>query len=146
MHHGRWGIYLMGQQKIYREPNNAARGLTAFGGVVFGDSQTAEIQWFVEAGLVYQGTFPGRDDDTINLGFAYGHINGRLINAQKNANKEEPDSEVEQSAETVIELNYAAQIAPWFLLSPGMQVIINPGADNHTPTALVLGLKTNLTF
>jgi porin len=145
-HHGRWGIYLMGQQKIYREPGNAARGLTAFGGVVFGDSQTAEIQWFVEAGLVYQGTFPGRDDDSINLGFAYGHINGRLINAQKNANDEEPGSEVEQSAESVIELNYAAQITPWFLLSPGMQVIINPRADSHTPTALVLGLKTNLTF
>jgi porin len=146
MHHGRWGLYLLGQQKVYREADNAARGLTVFGGVVFGDSQTAEIQWFVEAGLVYQGTFAGRDDDTVNLGFAYGHINGRLINAQKNANKDEPDSEVEQSAETVIELNYGAQITPWWLLSPGLQVIINPGADNGTPTALVLGLKTALTF
>ena len=113
---------------------------------MYGDSQTAEIQWFAEAGLVYQGTFPGRDDDTINLGFAYGHINGNLISAQKNANKDDPGSEVVQSAEAVVELNYGAQVTPWWLLSPGMQVIINPGADNGIPTALVLGLKTALAF
>jgi porin len=143
---GRWGIYVLGQQKVYREPGNAARGLTVFGGFVYGDSHTAEIQWFGEAGLVYQGTFPGRDDDTINLGFAYGHINGNLISVQKNANKDDPGSEVEQSAEAVVELNYGAQVTPWWLLSPGMQVIINPGADNGVPTALVLGLKTSVNF
>jgi porin len=53
---------------------------------------------------------------------------------------------VVQSAEAVIELNYGAQVTPWWLLSPGMQVIVNPGADNGTPTALVLGLKTTVNF
>src|SRR5262249_10989202 len=93
---GRWGLYLLGQQQIYAEATGSDRGLTLFAGVVFGDAHTAEIQWFVEAGLVYQGTFPGRDQDTVNLGFAYGHINGRLIAAEKDAG----GSEVVQSAES----------------------------------------------
>ena len=99
----------------------------------------ADIQ-VLEGGLVYQGTFAGRDDDSVSLGVAYGHINGRLINAQKNA------SEVEQSGEAVIELNYAAAVTPFFQLTPNLQIIVNPGADSDVPTALVLGLRSAVTF
>jgi porin len=143
---GRWGLWALGQQQVYREPGSTSRGLTVFGGFVLGDSHTAAIRWFVEGGLVYFGTFPGRDDDTVSLGVAYGHINGRTINAEKNANKDEPGSEVEQSGEAVIELNYAAQVTPFFHVTPNLQIIVNPGADSDVPTALVLGLRSAVTF
>jgi porin len=143
---GRWGLWALGEQRVYREPGSTSRGLTVFGGFVLGDSHTAEIRWFVEGGLVYQGTLPGRDSDKVNLGFAYGQINGRLINAEKNANKEEPGSEVEQSGEAVIELNYSAAVTPFLELAPGLQIIVNPGADSDVPTALVLGLRSHVTF
>ena len=139
---GRWGLYLLGQQQIYAEATGSDRGLALFAGVVFGDAHTAEIQWFVEAGLVYQGTFPGRDQDTVNLGFAYGHINGRLIDAEKDAG----GSEVVQSAESIVELNYGAQVTPWFTLRPGLQLVIHPDADSSTPTAVVLGVQSALQF
>ncbi|MFO1057530.1 MAG: carbohydrate porin [Dongiaceae bacterium] len=137
---GRWGLWALAQQRVYREPGSTSRGLTVFGGFVLGDSRTAEIRWFLEGGLVYQGTFAGRDDDSVSLGVAYGHINGRLINAQKNA------SEVEQSGEAVIELNYAAAVTPFFQLTPNLQIVVNPGADSDVPTALVLGLRSQITF
>lgn len=138
--HGRWGLYVLGQQLVYREAPDSARGLTVFAVAVFGDSRTAEIQWFAEAGLVYQGTFAGRDADTVDLGFAYGHINDRLIDAQKAAD------EPAQSAETVIELNYGAAATPWLHLRPGLQIVVDPGADADVPTALVLGLQSEVDF
>jgi porin len=144
--HGRWGLYFLGQQAVYREAANSSRGLTVFAGGEFGDPFTAEIEWFLEAGLVYQGTFAGRDNDTVNLAIVRGWINNRLIDAQEDADRLHPDSEVVQSAETVIELNYGAEITPWFTLRPGFQFVFDAGGYDNVPTAVVLGLQSSVTF
>jgi porin len=146
LRHGRWGIYVLGQQTVYREAPDSKRGLTLFIGAVFGDARTADIQYFAEVGLVYQGTFNGRDDDTINLAMAHGRINDRLIDAEREANSDAPGSTIVQSAETVIEVNYGAAITPWLDLRPGLQYIIDPGADDRTPDALVLDFQTAVKF
>jgi porin len=146
LRHGRWGVYVLGQQTVYREGPDSKRGLTLFIGAVFGDVHTALIQYFAEAGLVYQGTFKGRDDDTINLAMTHGRINSQLIDAEREANRDAPGSTIVQSAETVIEINYGAAITPWLELRPGLQYIIDPGADDHTPDALVLDFQTALKF
>ena len=146
LRHGRWGLYVWGQQTVYREAPDSKRGLTFFMGVEFGDVHTAPIQYFAEAGLVYQGTFKGRDDDTINLAIAHGRINDRLIDAEREANRAAPGSTTVQSAETVIEINYGAAITPWLDLRPGLQYIVDPGADDGTPDAVVFGFQTALKF
>ena len=120
--------------------------MTVFAGGEFGDPFTAEIEWFLEAGLVYQGTFAGRDNDTVNLALVRGWINNRLIDAQEDADQLHPDSEVVQSAETVIELNYGAEITPWFTLRPGFQFVFDPGGYDNVQTAVVFGLQSSVTF
>ena len=91
--------------------------------------------------LLYRGTFPGRDQDTIGPAVNQSRVSSQLISAQK-----DQGSVPIQSAETDIELNYRAQLTPWFALMPNLQFVIRPNADESIPTAVVLGLQAGLNF
>ena len=59
-----------------------------------------------------------------------------------------------RSAETVLELSYQAQLAPWLAVQPDFQYVFRPGggiADPNQPTrrlgdAAILGVRTAITF
>jgi porin len=138
---GRWGVYFLADQMIYRESADSDRGLTIFGVFVYAHPDTALLQYFWEAGLLYRGTFTGRDQDTIGLAVNQSRVSNQLISAQKAAG-----NVAVQSAETDIELNYRAQITPFFSLMPNLQYVIRPNGDETIPNAFVLGLQAGLTF
>ena len=50
--------------------------------------------------------------------------------------------------ESVVELSYQAQIAPWWVMQPDLQLVLHPGARLTAPTgdALVMGLRTAISF
>jgi porin len=48
--------------------------------------------------------------------------------------------------EYVAELNYGATLAPWLNLRPGLQYVWHPSGINEIPNALVIDLKTVITF
>ncbi len=83
---GRWGVYLLADQMIYRESPGSDRGLTIFGVFVYAHPDTALLQYFWEAGLLYRGTFPGRDQDTIGLAVNQSRVSNQLIGAQNTQN------------------------------------------------------------
>jgi len=143
---GRWGIYLLVDQMLFRESPGSERGLTAFGVFLYADPNTALLQYFWEAGLLYRGTFPGRDQDTIGLAVNQSRVSNQLVAAQNAQNGIMPGSVAVQSAETDIELNYRAQVTPWFSLMPNIQYIIQPNATPTIPNAFVLGLQAGLAF
>lgn len=130
---------------IYRESLGSDRGLTIFGVFVYAHPDTALLQYFWEAGLLYRGTYPGRDQDTIGLAANQSRVSNKLISAQKAQDAAVPGSVSVQSAETDIELNYRAQLTPWFSLMPNLQYVIRPNADKTIPDAFVLGLQAELT-
>ncbi len=59
-----------------------------------------------------------------------------------------------RSSETFIELTYQAVVTPWWTLQPDFQYVFSPGGgivDPNQPTkrvgdALILGLRTSITF
>jgi len=143
---GRWGLYVLADQMIYRDSPGGDRGLTVFAGFTYADPSTALLQYFWEVGLVKLGTFAGRDADSIGFALSQGLVSNSLIGAQNQANAGDPGSVDVQSYEMDIELNYRAQIAPWFTLLPNIQYVVRPGGITTTPNALVLGLQAGLTF
>ena len=143
---GRWGLYVLADQMIYRDSPGGDRGLTVFAGFTYADPSTALLQYFWEVGLVKLGTFAGRDADSIGFALSQGLVSNSLIGAQNQANAGDPGSVDVQSYEMDIELNYRAQIAPWFSLMPNIQYVVRPGGVTTTPNALVLGLQAGLTF
>ncbi len=143
---GRWGLCALADQMIYRDSPGADRGLTVFAGFTYADPSTALLQYFWEVGVVKLGTFAGRDDDSIGFAISQGLVSNSLTGAQNQANAANPGSADVQSYEMDLELNYRAQLAPWFSLMPNIQYVVRPGAVTTTPNALVLGLQAGLSF
>ena len=143
---GRWGFYAQAEQMLHRTAPGTDQGLTAFAVVAYGGPDTALLQYIWQAGFLQRGTFAGRDRDTIGLAVDQGRISSQLVGAQNFANALSPGSVGVQSAETTIELNYRAQLTPWFSLMPNIQFVIQPNGVNTIPDALVLGLQLKLTF
>jgi porin len=105
---------------IWREGGPSSnRGLTFFVGFTYADPSTAIIQYFWEAGLVKQDTFAGWDNDSIAFAVSQLLVSNSLVNAQNSVGV--------QSYEMNIELDYRAQIAPWFTLMPNLQFVVRPG-------------------
>jgi porin len=143
---GRWGFYGQADQMIYRAAPGTDRGLTAFAVLAYAAPDTAMLEYIAQVGLLQRGTFAGRDDDSIGLGISYSRISSTLVAAQNAANAASPGSVSVQSAETTIELNYRAQLTPWFSLMPNLQYVIRPNGVTTIPNAFVLGLQVRLTF
>ena len=106
------------------------------------------ISTMFEIGAVRRGTFAGRDRDTISAGFATENYNVRLQQLEATLQREGyavPSTVQDQ----VFEINYGLQATPWFVLRPGLQLVINPsgvkanagaGVINPPRNALVFGL------
>ena len=146
MARGRWGFYLQPDQTIYRPAPDSVRNLTLFAVFGYAGPGTALLQTYWQLGLVNKGTFAGRDHDTIGLAVNSSSISSQLIAAQTQANALAPGSVAVQSAETTIELNYRAQLSPWFSLMPNVQYVLQPNGVATIPNALVLGLQAKVTF
>ena len=142
---GRYGYWIQADHLIAGGAGSKARGAAVFAAYEFGDPQTALLTNFFDAGIVQHGTFPGRDHDTVALGYAYGNVNSRLRSLEESlrgAGQNVPLNGQEQIAE----LNYGVQLLPWLALRPGLQYVWHPSGDASIPNALVLDLSTAITF
>jgi porin len=130
---GNYGLYLLLDQMVYREGGaGSEQGLTPWAAFTFAPLQRVNtLPLFAAAGLVWQGLFPGRDDDTSNLGAYYGRFSDDLS---------------DRRFETVVELNHRFQVAPWLYVTPDLQYVIRPGGSDQEPDALVIGAEIGVDF
>lgn len=143
---GRSGTYVMADQVIERDSCDSHRFLRV--GVIAGiaDRATATYRYFVPTGGVRQGTFRHRDADYIAVLFAHGSINPRLTQYQEDRNMVAPASVGIQTYESIAEIDYDIQIAPWLSVRPNLQYVIRPGGTGTIPDAVVIGLHTGVAF
>ncbi|WMT75421.1 carbohydrate porin [Bradyrhizobium sp. Ash2021] len=142
---GRWGGWLQGEQMVYREPGSHNRGVTVFGVIAFGDQRTSQYTWTGAVGLVQKGV-ASRDDDYISVAVARVHLNGNSVLYQQGLNVVKPGSVNVATEETIYEINYGAQVTPWFLLRPNLQYIQRPGGTGVIPNTFVVGLTATVDF
>jgi porin len=142
---GRFGFWLLFDKLISGSAAKNRRGIALFGALEYGDPQTSELSVFADGGVIAHGTFAGRDDDTLSLGFAYADVNPRL-RALETSLQDSGFTVPLTEQEKMLELNYGARVAPWFELRPGVQYVINPSGERAIPNALVWALQGVLTF
>ncbi len=150
-HNGNWGLYGMVEAALYR--TGGSGGLFGFARIGGSPDDRNLISFYAEAGVTFKGLIPGRAGDTLGTSIGYARIG-------KNARRLDQDTQVfsgnplypVRSHETVLELTYQMQIAPWMTLQPDMQFVFNPGGrvfnDNGSvrPNALILGLRSAIIF
>jgi len=141
-----YAIYLNIEQEIWREPGTEMQGLGLFGHVAWMPPDRNFVTVSFEGGLHYLGAIPGRDRDALGLGVAYVGISDRVSAAVRDTNHRDQTSHREPDFEATIELVYRYQVAPWCSIQPHAQYVVQPGGTSERDNALILGLRTNITF
>jgi porin len=159
---GSYGFYFIVDQILYRQrgemvtatsgkddkmvsnkkdaAKKSGKGLNWFGRVGFEPQDQNFIGFYFDTGLTYKGLIPSRDNDTIGIAFDY---------AQLSRGAQQADivsGSVGVGAEMVLEVTYQAQITKWLSMQPDLQFVINPGGNQDLKNALVIGLRTAITF
>ncbi len=131
------GFYASIDQMLYREnagDDTDEQGLGMFFRYGFAHDDTNEVESFWSIGAQYLGLIPSRDDDVLGFGFAQGilsHDLRRLAGGDR---------------ESVYELYYSIPVHPWLVITPDLQYIVNPGADDSTRDAFVAGVRVQMSF
>lgn len=142
---GRGSVYALADQMIYRTEPGYDGGLMVLAGYVDADRSSSMFEQFGFLGLLLKGPFSSRPSDTVGLMGIVGKVNGRL-QAAEDQERSRGLAVAPQSTESVIEMNYGAQIVPWFRILPNLQIVMRPGATSLYQDAIVLGLKTDMQF
>ena len=154
-HRGNYGLYAVADHALYRTPGTEAGGLSGFLRFATVPRQDrSPVYVYLDAGLTWKGTFPGRDDDVVGLAFAWANLSNTLGGLDRDRIFFSGITQPIQSAEMALELTYQAPITPWLSIQPDFQYIIRPGGNAPDPrnpatplkNAVVLGLRTAITF
>jgi porin len=148
-HKGDWGLYGLADQTIWK---GDTRSLSVFLRGGFSPANRNLISSYVDGGFGLKGLFASRPDDQLTLGVAYAKISRDAVAADRDAALFNTPYAV-RSNEVVYELNYTAQITPWWTLQPDLQYIVRPngGQNPDDPArslnhAFVVGLRTTIAF
>ena len=126
------GWYLRGEAPIVKQDG---RELAGFFRIGTADGRYNMFDRFAAAGVKLSGFVRGRDADEVGLAFATA-FTSRGYRLANGAGK----------SESVAEITYRSQVAPWLALQPNLQYIRNPSADPTIKDALVVGLRGEVSF
>ena len=132
------GVYALAERSLYREPDDASQGLSAFIRYGVANDDINRLDYFLYAGAAYTGLIPGRDVDQLGFSVSNAHNGAKYLQSQRN------DGAAVDNSETVLELTYRTQITPWLALQPNLQYVINPNTNPQRGNATVLGVRFEL--
>ena len=114
------------------------------------------IDFFATAGVNWKGPFEERPDDTLALGVAHARLGSSVMRYGSDLVAFTGTGQKFRRSETILEATYAIRIAPWWVLQPDLQYVVNPGAGMPNPfngmsraplkNATIIGLRTGFIF
>ena len=129
---GLGNLYLIARQKVWEPETLSHRGIHLWTSFGYGwDEDIVTFPYYWNGGLVWQGPFGTRVEDTLALGFARGWYSESLAG---------------QSTETVLECAYNWYINDVLTLTPNLQYVLTPGGTGTIDDALILGLLSYITY
>jgi porin len=130
------GAYLSFDQFVYRERVDSDEGLGLFARFGWVDPDVNAVSLFWSFGFEYRGALPGRGQDGIGLG----------VHQQRGSDVYRNTVDADFHAETGLELYYRLRLLPWLELTPDLQYIHAPGGRTSAKDAVVVALRTRVTF
>jgi porin len=94
---------------------------------------------YFDTGVLFSGFVPGRANDTFGAAFGYGQISADAL-------RYDPDAGFSATYESVLELNYKAEICKGITLTPDFQYFWNPGAVTEVDHATVFGARATVSY
>jgi porin len=129
-----WGLWYNFDQFLWTEAGDPEQGVGVFGRFGYGGEPNI-FEQFYSFGVSGKGSIPDRDRDTWGVGYYHANINDVTLSA------------LNLHSEQGVELYYNIEIAPWFRVTPDLQVIINPGGGfQNRDVAIVYGIRAQMSF
>ncbi len=100
----------------------------------------------LDTGVNWRAPLPGRARDVLGLAFSHTVQSGRLRQLGRDVNRFTGTRDALPDHESVLELTYQVNLTPWVQVQPDLQYVIHPGGSPALGDALVLGLRTVITF
>jgi porin len=150
---GNYALYGLIDQMLWRVPGTHDQGLSAFGLVMAGPDARNHEHIFFEGGIHWKGLIAGRSTDVFGLAIAHARTSTALrrLGAETASITGMPNNI--RPHETVIEVTYLYQLAPWWSVQPDLQAVFNPGAALSSSLqipprqhSLVIGMRTKIDF
>jgi porin len=140
--HGNGGLYVHADQMLWRDGDaGSLQGVTPFVWLIYApDEALSQVPFFANAGVVWRGAIPGRDDDELVFGGVYGWFSPEQRDQQRRSGV------APQHYEAALELGYIVQVTRWLKIQPDLQYVINPGAAGELDDAFVAGAQIVLAF
>jgi porin len=136
-----YGFYWHADQTVYQEAPGTDQGLTLWTAFVLSPQENiAKLPFQWNAGTIYQGLLPRRDNDSTIFGLAWGNFSSDYSDAGL-AYQGDP-----ASFELALEIGYRIQLNRFFYVQPDVQYILQPGGTGSIPNALVLGAQIGVSF
>jgi len=145
---GDYAGYAIWEQKFYEDAPVSPNGLFLFGRGLLLPADRNFVTFSGETGAVYKGLFRRQKDaqDSLGLGFAYNYISDHVRNADAFARREGFPDVLNFEFESVLEATYVYPIVEHWQLQPDLQWVVRPGAAGSYRNALVIGVRSTLTF
>ena len=132
-----YGVYGVIDQDLLKSGGRTVSSFLRVGGA---PSDANFVDFYVDGGFNFAGFVPGRIRDVAGIAVAYSSVSDDYSRSQRQLGL--PGS----SNETVVEATYKVQIAPWWSVQPDLQYVFNPSGVDGSHDALVLGVRTAVTF
>jgi porin len=140
---GDYGIFFMADEMVWRQNHELGRKGPALGVWSRIGGAPAErnlVSFYADGGVSLLAPLPGRNDDVLAIGAACSKVSRHASELNQAAGGQP------LSTESVLEVTYNLQLAPWWQLQPDFQYYLKPSAGIHAANAAVFGLRTTITF
>ena len=149
--HGNHSLYAVADQMLWRSD---PRAIGVFARVMGAPGDRNQISFSVNAGLTLKAPLPGRDADTVGLGFGVAKVSSAARGFDADIAFFTGTAFPVRSSETFLELTYQIQVAGWWQLQPDFQFVFNPGGGSRSPSnpggrianEAIFGLRGTVTF
>lgn len=130
-----YGIYGIIDQTLWKQGED--KRITAFGRISGSPTDRSKMDFYFDTGILFAGFVPGRAKDTFGAAFGYGQVSEDLVNTNPSSLK---------TYESVLELNYLAELRNGVSLAPDFQYFWNPGAVAAVDHAAVWGARLKVSY
>lgn len=146
IHRRNGGIYAVLDQQLWRPAGGEAdSGISAYGRISTSPSDRNLIGFYFDTGLVAAGLLPGRPNDKLALGFVYSRFSEQSRGFDRDLVSLAGETGPIRDFEANLEISYAAQIVPGWIVQPVVTHVWHPSGD-ASRDATVSGVRTFMRY
>jgi porin len=132
-----WSLLYILEQQLWADCSNEKRNVGLLSEWGYSDPGTNPYEWVGNVSLQANGLLPGREMDSMGVGWFYNGLSSDLKNLLS------PPLEIRDL--TGVEVYYNAAVTPWFHVTADVQVV-EPAVRNILSTAFLFGLRAKITL